>query len=388
MDEIVRLIGEIGKEWTVDGSKIFRNIGLAITAFFGLLVLIWRAIAADRSSKAALLQAQNSTEQIRISNETLASGLKQSEFMFEQAKLSEKRGDGEVFLSSVSMIGADKTETATIGAIYSLSKLCESNKDLTYKVIKLLSAHISEKTGINYEINFHPQVAKPVDHEQKIQSILETPYWSLGLSEQKFHTESGEYAANLTEQERIKVEELQKQLVSDIFRSRSKVKDQIPYWKMGGAELAELAKKHSAQEALDEICNLLDRYDPLHIMPVFLKDCNLSGFSFSGRNCRNFNFTNCLLRLSGMNQVSAKGCYFQNTDFRGAIATDANFDGSIFYICDFSGSNISGSSFKNCTFGFCNLIGVDGLAEKQFEGSTFDPAASGLPEELARFASK
>jgi hypothetical protein len=52
--------------WTLDKSATIRNFGIAIAGFISLFFLIWRAISADRSSKASLRQAQAALSQIEI----------------------------------------------------------------------------------------------------------------------------------------------------------------------------------------------------------------------------------------------------------------------------------------------------------------------------------
>lgn len=63
--------------WTAEKSAAFRNLCLSIAGVVSLFFLVWRAISADRSSKAALTQAPAALGQIEIATKQIEIASKQ-----------------------------------------------------------------------------------------------------------------------------------------------------------------------------------------------------------------------------------------------------------------------------------------------------------------------
>ena len=99
-------------------SEIIRNYALVAAAVAGLGVAVWRAIAADRQSKAQR----------------------------DQVKQARREHVAEIFGAAVANLDNDKLHVR-LGAIYTLREVVEAYPDLSRPTIDLLTSYLAQ---VNY----------------------------------------------------------------------------------------------------------------------------------------------------------------------------------------------------------------------------------------------
>lgn len=101
----------------VELSEIARNYALLGVAVVGVIIAVWRAIAADRQSRAQKAQAAQ-TRREHVS---------------------------ELFWDAVERLDHDKLQMR-LGAIFALREIVEDYPDLSRPTVDLLSAYLAEMT--------------------------------------------------------------------------------------------------------------------------------------------------------------------------------------------------------------------------------------------------
>jgi hypothetical protein len=119
---------------TLDWSEVARNYGIVVGGVAGLAIAVWRAVAADRQSRAQSRQA----EQARREHVT------------------------EIFGRAVEQLDADKLHVR-LGAIFTLREIVDAYPDLSRPTVDLLSSYLAT---VNYA-----DEAPPID-VQEVMSIL------------------------------------------------------------------------------------------------------------------------------------------------------------------------------------------------------------------------
>lgn len=99
----------------VEWSEVLRNYGLILAGALGIGIAIWRAVAADRQSKAQR----------------------------DQVRQARREHVAEMFGQAVAKLDDDKLHVR-LGAIYTLREIVEAYPDLSKPTVDLLSSYLQE----------------------------------------------------------------------------------------------------------------------------------------------------------------------------------------------------------------------------------------------------
>ncbi len=99
-------------------SEIWRNWGIIVGGGLGILLAVWRGIAADRQSRASRTQAD----------------------------IARRAHTTEVFKDAVSQLNNERLEIR-LGAIYTLRQISKDFPEFKHYVFQLLTAYLKERTA-------------------------------------------------------------------------------------------------------------------------------------------------------------------------------------------------------------------------------------------------
>ncbi len=101
----------------VQVSEVWRNWGIVAAGGMGLLLAVWRGIAADRQSRASR----------------------------SQANIARRAHTTEVFKDAVGQLNNERLEIR-LGAIYTLKQISDDFPEFKHYVFQLLTAYLKERT--------------------------------------------------------------------------------------------------------------------------------------------------------------------------------------------------------------------------------------------------
>lgn len=372
--------------WSLEKSEIVRNLALALSGIIGIALLLWRAWAADRTARAALLQATIGLEQIGLVSKQIEVARRQSEAAVIQSEASRKQSDVavrqaelasdrlivEVLSKSVEQLGNDASTLLRTGAVHVLARIAEDSPRDHFLIVNLLSSHVrerAERKDRRYALSDRLGQL-PAENLQDLSSWLldDVLAWSLDSDDQ--------IQFEIAKKKFQKFQDILPTEGFEVLMKLLEIEQSIPEWQK--TRLASVSE--DVQAAMTALGKRSRKLEP-EVFPLVFDFTDLRGLNMTALDCRHFDFSHALLRKASFFRANVSHCHAVGADFSGLFASEATFDQSIFRFCSFRGAVLEGASFKEVRFQGVNLLGTVGLTQKQVESAYADELTK-LPPEI------
>lgn len=349
--------------WTADKSEAFRNLSLSIAGVVSFFFLVWRAISADRSSKAAIKQAQAALSQIQIATKQIEIASKQSEAAIKQSEAATKQADiasdrqiTDILSHAIDQLGSDKSAIINAGAVYTLGRIANNSPRDHGRIVELLEYYVRTKARRLHNDN-QEQQANGHEYSDVIraQAILKTlPPWVRDDGDKPLNPQQ---ASKWLEEYKEKLPELLHVWAKPILDAEAS----FPEWLKMIGQYYLSPDIQACLTVLGSRC----RDHEQDATYIDLRDTDLRGAQLSGMNFKQTALSRTDLRGSALNHTNMENCLAVAANFSGAFLMETRFNNSNLAFCNFIGSRIEGASFDGTDLGGANLRNAIGITREQ-----------------------
>ncbi len=360
--------------WTADKSEAFRNLSLSIAGVVSFFFLVWRAISADRSSKAAIKQAQAAlsqieiaTKQIEIASKQSEAAIKQSEASVKQSAAATKQADiasdrqiTDILSRAIDQLGSDKSAIIRAGAVYTLGRIANDSPRDHGLIMELLEHYVRTEARRLHDDN-QEQQANGHEYSDVIraQAILKTlPPW---IRDDGGKPITPQQASKLLEEYKEEYKEKLPELLHALAKPILDAETSMPEWQK---MIGQYYLSPDIQACLTVLGSRYRAHEP-DATYIDLRDTDLRGAQLSGMNFKQTALSNTDLRGSALNHTIMEGCVAVAANFSGAFLMEARFNNSNLAFCNFSGARIEGANFDGTDLGVANLRNASGITREQ-----------------------